>query len=191
MEISLREHNQHQAHLSLNGRFNCMRGCFHVHTLIFQNDCLSISAPAYANQNLSFLHQAFTIEVSGRSVVSLPFIATAQSQMWWWVELNCCCCVRRSYCKIMLVLSVSEALDPCGLCLAPSFMGFEENWTISIAHKVTIISILYLKTLSTTESLTSAGNPQTPVESCTLVHKVECILGLFQTSSEASKMGYT
>lgn len=119
--------NQHQAHLSLDGRFNCMRGCFHVRTLIFQNDCLSISAPAYANQNVSFLHQTFTIEVSGRGVVSLPFIATAQSQTCRRVELYCCCCVRRSHCKIMLVLSVSEALDPCGLCLAPSFMGFEEN----------------------------------------------------------------
>ena len=91
----------------------------------------------------------------------------------------------------MLVLSVSEAPDSCGLSLAPSFMDSEENWTISIALKVIIRFILHLKTLSIIESHASAGNLQPPVGSFTLVHKAECILGLFLTSSEAPEMGYT
>jgi len=55
--------NQRQAYLSFDGRFNYRRGCLYVRTLIFQNDCLSISIPAYANQYLSFLHQTFAVEV--------------------------------------------------------------------------------------------------------------------------------
>lgn len=91
----------------------------------------------------------------------------------------------------LLVLSVSKAPDPCDLCLVPSFMGTVENWTISIALKVIIKSVLHWKTLDITGSHAPAGSLQPPVGSSTVGHKAECILGLFLTSSEASEMGYT
>lgn len=91
----------------------------------------------------------------------------------------------------MLVLSVSKAADPCDLCLAPSFTSYEENWSISIALKVIIRSVLHLKTLSIIESHASAGNLQPPVRSFTLVHEAECILGLLLTFLEALEMDHT
>lgn len=71
--------NQHQP-LSLDGRFNYMRGCLYVRTLIFQNDCLLISTPSHANQSFSFLHQIFLIEVAGRGSASLLLITTARNK---------------------------------------------------------------------------------------------------------------
>lgn len=67
--------NQYQAPLSLDGRFNYMRGCLYVRTLIFQNDCLFISTPSHANQSFSFLHQIFLTEVAGRGSASLLLTA--------------------------------------------------------------------------------------------------------------------
>jgi len=91
----------------------------------------------------------------------------------------------------MLILFVSEAPDPRDLCLAPCFMGSEENWAISIALKVIVRSTLHLKTLRIIESHASAGNLQPTVGSSTSGHKAERNLHLFLTSSEASEMGYT
>lgn len=160
--------NQHQAHLSLHERFNYMRGCLYVRTLIFQNDCLSVSTPAYANQNLSFRHQTFAVEASGRGSVSSLFIATAQKQTRRWAELYSCHHVYRLCCKIMLVFSASEAPDPSDLCFAPSFVGSEENGTISISLKVIKRSVLHLKTLSIVESQCFGWQPATTSQGCYL-----------------------
>lgn len=52
----------------------------------------------------------------------------------------------------MLVLSVTEDPEPCDLCLALSFMGSEKNWTVSIALKVIVRSIIHLRTQRIIES---------------------------------------
>lgn len=51
--------------------------------------------------------------------------------MWQWTEL-CTCSLDRLYNKILLLLSVSKAPDPCDLCLGPFFTGSEEKWAINI-----------------------------------------------------------
>lgn len=156
--------------------------CVYTH---FPKWLLIYSTPAHVNWNLFFLHETFTIEMPERGSTSLSFIPAVTT--WQWTELcSCCFC-----CKIWLVLSVSKTPDPCDLCLDPFFMGSEEKWTISIDLRIIIRSLLHLRTLRIIESHPSAGNLQLPVGSFTLVHKSECILGYFRTSSEASEMGYT
>lgn len=182
--------NQHQAYLSLVRRFNNMRGCLYVHTLIFQNDCLSIQ-PLWICKLESLFPSRDIYNISAKKRQHILTIHSCSTvKLWQWTELCSCHWYRLCY-KILLVLSISKAPDPCDLYLNPFFMGSEEKWTISIDLKIIIRSLLHLKTLSIIESHPSAGNLQQPVGRFTLVHKAECILGFCLTSLEALEMGYT
>ena len=155
-----------------------MCGWLCVRTLIFQNVCLFISTPAYANQNLSLLRWIFTIEVSERGSASLLFSTTAwdkrdvrQSPMasfvcvlwdhriiesqnglgWkgpqWSSSFNPLLCAGSPttspgcpephpawpWMPPEITVVCPGASGPWELCLAPSFLGSEENRSVSIA----------------------------------------------------------